>query len=102
VASDRDRKPDTQPRVTDEIAATGAADGSWALVYTPRGAAISANMSCLPAPHYSAQWFDPRTGSFQSLGNLPSRARHRFDPPGEPARGNDWVLMLSSSTEQTQ
>jgi hypothetical protein len=39
-----------------------------------------------------ARWFDPRTGAWSAV---PAAGGHpRYDAPGSPMRGNDWVLVL--------
>jgi len=81
--------------VTERIAATGGADGSWAFVYTPRGASFSVDLGQRKQPRFTAHWFDPRTGELQSLGELNKTGRQAFNPAGEPGPGNDWILTLT-------
>jgi len=83
--------------VTERIAATGGADGSWAFVYTPRGGSFSVDLSTMQGPRFTAQWFDPRTGEVQSFEKVEGNHRQAFNPPGEPAAGNDWILILTCS-----
>jgi hypothetical protein len=60
---------------------------TFTLVYTPLGEPVRlASPAKLGA---RARWFDPRTGR-----SLAASGPAVFDPPGEPARGNDWVLLL--------
>lgn len=80
---------------TERIAATGGADGSWAFVYSPRGASFSVDLSQLKGQQFSAHWFDPRSGQRQSLGPVDKSGRQVFNPPGEPGPGNDWILTLT-------
>ena len=53
----------------------------------------------------NAYWFNPRTGKWHVDGsesarmlpfekNLSTKTIREFDPPGEPANENDWVLVL--------
>jgi hypothetical protein len=42
----------------------------------------------------NAHWFDPRTGALHPIGRTAGEGVRRFDPPGTPGRGNDWVLAL--------
>ena len=63
--------------------AARAADGT-VLVYTPFGEPVNFTSR----PRGGALWFDPRTGVTRDA------AGPRFDPPGEPGRGNDWVLVI--------
>ena len=41
-----------------------------------------------------ASWYNPKDGSSQPIGNLRNKGVWVFDPPGAPAEGNDWVLVL--------
>lgn len=91
----RDQQAATPLLVTERIAATGGDDGSWAFVYTPRGASFSVDLGLLKGQQLTAQWFDPRTGEVQSLGTLDSNRRQAFNPPGEPGPANDWILTLA-------
>lgn len=93
----RDVAPGLPSLITERIAATGCADGSWAFVYTPRGASFSVDLGQLKGQQFSAHWFDPRTGEVKSLGTLARNHRGPVDPPGEPGPGNDWILTLAGS-----
>jgi hypothetical protein len=82
--------------------------GRWAYIYSTRGEPIGVLMHKLAAGHANAHWYDPRTGQWHVAGrahpmpqpfatDLPtglSAASHYFYPPGTPADGNDWVLVL--------
>lgn len=92
----RDGSTDTSSLITERIAATGGADGTWALVYTPRGASFSVDLGQLRGPTLAAHWFDPRTGERQSLGELENTSQQSFNPPGEPGPGKDWILALTA------
>jgi hypothetical protein len=91
----RDQQTAVSLMVTERIAATGGADGSWAFVYTPRGGSFSVDLSLLKGPRVIAHWCDPRTGEVQSLGTLDRDRRQVFNPPGEPGPGGDWILTLA-------
>lgn len=82
--------------------------GQWAYVYSSRGEVIGVYMNKLAAGHAAAHWYNPRTGLWHVDGQesgvkqafaatLPSGAEAPpcyFFPPGAPADGNDWVLVL--------
>jgi hypothetical protein len=91
----RERQTAEPLLLTQRIAATGGVDGSWAFVYTPRGASFSVDLASLNGRQVTAHWFDPRTGELQSLGTLDKNRRKAFDPPGEPGSRNDWILRLT-------
>lgn len=67
-----------------------------ALVYTFTGRDIELRPATLGARKLRARWFDPRTGRFTTIGEVPGSGTLRFDPPGEPESGNDWVLALDA------
>jgi len=90
----RDEKTAQPLLVSERIATTGSRDGSWAFVYTPRGASFSVDLASLSGRQVTAHWFDPRSGERQSLGTLDKNRREPFDPPGEPGPRNDWILVL--------
>jgi hypothetical protein len=76
------------------VVATRARDRSWALVYTSKGRGFDLDLSLL-REGVSARWCDPRMGAWSQPLPLAGGVAH-FDPPGAPARGNDWVLLLTS------
>ena len=75
------------------VRASLAASRRDAVVYTPTGNAISVRMDRL-AGFVRATWFDPRDGTSTSIGVFTNTGSRTFDPPGSPAVGNDWVLVL--------
>jgi hypothetical protein len=79
----------------DHVAVTRG-DGC-AMVYSPNGRSFAVDMDRLSGKMIRASWFDPRTGSKEFLAELPNRGQREFDPPGEVAVGNDWVLVLDDA-----
>jgi hypothetical protein len=77
------------------IRATRGSDGSYAFVYVPDGRSFSIDIRSL-GERFAANWFNPRNGSYISIGQFTSSESHGFDPPGTPQLGNDWVLVLDS------
>jgi hypothetical protein len=75
------------------VRATRAASGRDALIYIPAGNDVTINMDRL-AGSAQATWFNPRTGNYSRIGVLTNRGTRTFNPPGDPAVGNDWVLVL--------
>jgi len=45
-------------------------------------------------------WFNPRTGETTAAGTMAKARSATFDPPGEPAPGNDWVLILDDAARK--
>jgi len=88
--------------------ATRAEGGSWAFVYSTRGAVMRVRMHRLADGEARAYWYNPRTGRWHREGveheamtpfttGIPSgvgATDHHFSPPGGRADGNDWVLMI--------
>jgi hypothetical protein len=69
---------------------------TYALLYTYRGDKVNVQMGKITGTKVNASWFSPRDGKTQSIGSFDNKGTHSFDPPGEPADGNDWVLILES------
>ena len=85
----------------DYVASAATADGAAALAYLPPTAAatraISVDLSVLKGT-VEAQWFDPSTGAYSSIGSIPSSGVKRFVTPGKNGGGaGDWVLRLEST-----
>jgi hypothetical protein len=88
--------------------ATRAEDGAWAFVYSTRGEVVRVRVSRLAAGQARAFWYNPRSGAWHGDGDDqetmrpfaaaipsgPGAPDRYFDPPGAPADGNDWVLVL--------
>ncbi len=69
-------------------------EGSFALAYSPYGENFALDLSGLTAGTRAARWIDPRTGHGIALTSDLAGGELDFDPPFEPARGNDWVLLI--------
>lgn len=67
---------------------------SYAFAYTWTGRSFKVRLGVLTGSHVRAWWYDPRTGKAQVIGRFVNRGTRMFDPPGNPAPGNDWVLVL--------
>lgn len=76
------------------IAATRSTTGDYALVYSTQGDSFSLDLSGLSSNSLKAQWFDPQDGAYYEVGALTGDVNVTFDPPGTPAAGNDWVLVV--------
>jgi hypothetical protein len=66
----------------------------YVLVYTYTGGNFSVNMGSIKAGNVKAAWFNPKDGSRTNIGKIKNKGIKEFNPPGEPAEGNDWVLIL--------
>lgn len=88
----------------DRVQVTRGADRTWGMYYLTSGQNVTASLSNLKGPKLNAWWFNPRTGETcdpaGKSSNRPfavleiGKGREEFDPPGEPADDNDWVLVL--------
>lgn len=68
----------------------------YAMVYYPNGIRGRVQLGVLPGDKLAASWFNPRTGEFTSIGEVPNEGERVFAPPSA-GRGNDWVLVLDSA-----
>ena len=68
----------------------------YAFVYIAEGDTVEIRLGEIDGRTVHAEWFDPRTGASRHIGSFPNMGTRVFDPPGRPARGNDWVLVLDS------
>ena len=69
---------------------------NYAFLYTYIGRTFKVNMGKIAGKTVKAQWFDPRTGNYQAIGEIENSGIKTFDAPLEPKDGNDWVLVLES------
>lgn len=79
----------------DRVLASRGSDYAFAYSYT--GRAFTMRLGAITGPTVRAQWYSPRDGSVVAIGSFENRGERRFDPPGDPAPGNDWVLILDDS-----
>lgn len=68
--------------------------------YTYTGRAFSLNLGRLTGDALAVSWFNPRTGETTAAGTVANTGTVRFDPPGEPAPGQDWVLILDDAARR--
>ncbi|RDC58556.1 DUF4038 domain-containing protein [Pedobacter chinensis] len=66
----------------------------FAMLYTYTGRNFSVQMGKIDGDDVKASWFNPRTGKTTFIGKFENKGIKEFNPPGEPANGNDWVLIL--------
>lgn len=70
----------------------------YTFVYSYAGRPFTLRLGVLTGPTLAAWWFNPRDGRATEAGSVPNKGTHRFVPPGEPADGNDWVLVLDDAS----
>ncbi|HYG36711.1 MAG TPA: putative collagen-binding domain-containing protein, partial [Clostridia bacterium] len=64
--------------------------GKRYVAYTPKGGPVSFKLA---AGTYQAKWFNPRTGSYQSLPKIQQTADCNWTSP-QPTDAGDWALLL--------
>jgi hypothetical protein len=78
------------------IRAARASDGSFALIYTPRGESFTLNKNVIKAERLRETWYDPRYGIAYQIKEQDSWGIQTYTPPSS-GRGNDWVLVLTDA-----
>ncbi|MBM3841172.1 MAG: DUF4038 domain-containing protein [Verrucomicrobia bacterium] len=73
-----------------------AEDGSFVIAYTPVGRPVSIQLNKLRAPSVTAQWYDPRGGTWKPIGQYSNKGVQEFVPPTRGEK-DDWVLVLDSN-----
>jgi hypothetical protein len=66
----------------------------WIAAYNYTGRNFTLRLNGSAGARFNASWFNPRTGEVTAVGSHPGTGTLSFNPPGEPAPGNDWVLVL--------
>lgn len=72
---------------------------NYIMVYTYTGRDIPVQMGKIEGEKVKATWFDPRNGELAEIGEFDNEGVQTFSCPGEPANGNDWVLILDSKPD---
>jgi len=70
---------------------------SYLFAYSPMGYSFRLNMGIISGVKVNAWWFNPRSGEVFQFDTLSNRDLKLFNPPGDPIRGNDWVLVLDDA-----
>jgi regulation of enolase protein 1 (concanavalin A-like superfamily) len=86
-------------KTEDLLVAMRGGTGRFALVYSANGRDIRLHLWKLASGSADAWWFSPRTGSMtRAAGPFatgPGAPTTAFNPPGDPAAGNDWILKVA-------
>ncbi len=69
----------------------------FAYAYTGRD--FTLQLGALTGSKLSAAWFNPRTGEVTAADSVANSGTRTFNPPGNPAPGNDWVLVLDDAAQ---
>lgn len=71
----------------------------YLMAYVHTGREFTLQMGRVSGTEVVASWFDPRTGQVTRIGTFKNEGTRTFNPPGDPARGNDWVLVLDDASK---
>ena len=80
----------------DRVAATRGT--GYAIAYSYTGTPCRVQLGKISGTRVRASWYDPRTGQTQAIGTFANRGKRLFTPPGTPAPGNDWALLLDDAS----
>jgi hypothetical protein len=80
-----------------KVRAATASDGSYSILYSPRGMPFSVDLGRIRSQRVRACWYDPRYGTSHELHTGSNRGYQTFNPPSS-GRGNDWLLLLDDAT----
>jgi len=75
------------------VRAARATDGSFAFVYSPRGAPFTLDTRQISASRIKMIWYNPRYGTAHPVHTTSTAGFQTFTPPST-GRGHDWVLIL--------
>ncbi|MFW6157611.1 MAG: glycoside hydrolase family 140 protein, partial [Balneolaceae bacterium] len=75
-------------------------DGQFMVAYIPHGQDITIDLAPMKGQRIRAYWYNPRMGKHISLKEFKADTSREFDPPGDPRRGNDWILLLDDAQQK--
>jgi len=82
-----------------KVRAARAADGSFAFIYSPRGAPFTIDQSIIAGPKLKKLWYDPRYGIAYWLHTGTTKAMQTYTPP-TAGRGCDWILIVEDESQR--
>lgn len=82
----------------DRVTATRGSPYLFAYTYT--GKPFQVRLGAISGKQVRAFWYSPRDGMATPIGVFPNRGVREFTPPGTPAPGNDWVLVLDDDSRR--
>ncbi|MGB8226048.1 MAG: DUF4038 domain-containing protein [Sedimentisphaerales bacterium] len=96
--NDQSLVADDEGEKYDRVLVTKGKD--FLMAYTYTGREFKLKLGRISGKEVVAWWFNPRTGEATKLGNYKNKGSKSFDPPGEKANGNDWVLVLDDASKK--
>jgi len=82
-----------------KIRAALADDGSFALIYSPRGENFTLDCTRFPFTQLKELWYDPRYGVAHHMHTTTSKGIQTYAPPTK-GRGQDWILIIEDESRQ--
>jgi hypothetical protein len=70
------------------------------MAYAFTGREFKLQMGRISGAKVNAWWFNPRTGEAVKSGTIKNSGPAAFNPPGKPANGKDWVLVLDDAAKK--
>lgn len=81
----------------DRVLVTRGKNYLFAYAYTGRD--FTLKLGSLTGSKLNVSWFNPRTGEVTSADSVANSGTRTFNPPGNAAPGNDWVLVLDDAAQ---
>jgi hypothetical protein len=79
-----------------KIRAAIADDGTFAIVYSPRGESFTIDKSVIDARYIKEIWYDPRYGVSYHIHTGDTDGLQTYTPPTS-GRGQDWILIIENA-----
>jgi NAD(P)-dependent dehydrogenase (short-subunit alcohol dehydrogenase family) len=83
----------------DHVVASRAADGGYAMIYSPRGRPVTVALDKLSGDRLKVWWYNPRGGAAEPAGECDRLGVREFTPPTS-GDGQDWVLVLDDAAKK--
>jgi hypothetical protein len=83
----------------DHVRAARADDASFVIAYLPSGKPVSIKMDKVSGKSVKAQWYDPRQGTWVSIGEYANTGVREFTAPSRGEK-DDWVLVLEDAAKK--
>jgi hypothetical protein len=82
----------------DHVRAARAEDGSFVIAYLPSGKPVNIKMDKVSSKTVKAHWYDPRKGTWLSIGEYANTGSRQFTAPSRGEK-DDWVLVLEDAAK---
>ncbi len=82
----------------DHVQAARAEDGGFVVAYVPCGKPVSLRMGSIAGKEVKARWYDPRQGTWVSIGRYANTGVQEFVAPSQGDQ-EDWALVLEDAAK---